>query len=406
MRIPRRIVAPLVRRSTYRRLTFLLLGSASAFGFASLGTIAAMFVGAPGHPVAAQVAAPIVLALPPMVGLGLLRSTVGIQRTLARALLAVPIGELPADAAGAVPWRHRWRSSGFFVLHVLAGYVVGLLLLSLAGFTALTVAAYVGPAGSPLPARDELRRLGPVVLIGAVVLLLYLAALLGAGFARLAAHLLGSTPEERLAALRHQVRELAERNRLARELHDSVGHALSVVTVQAAAAARVLDRDPQLARGALDAIADSARRALTDLDHVLGLLREEPTGTDPQWTLSGLDRLLTDVRAAGLTVRCRRTGDPTAVPAVVSREAYRIIQEGLTNALRHAGAVPVTLRVHGDGAGLSVEMSNEIAATGSGPAGGRGLTGIRERVALLGGTMTAGARDGRWVLCVRLPGGG
>jgi signal transduction histidine kinase len=399
---------------------FLLLGSAAAVGFASLG---AMIVGAllpSGHMLASrpvQVIAPLVPLLPIAIGIGLLRSTLVIQRTLARALLGVPAADLPANAA--ISASHRWRSATFFVLHVIGGYAFGLLVILLGGFVLITVTAYVqpdaftGPDGAApdgASSTAEFRRLGPPIIVTLLIALPYVAAALGAGFARLAARLLGPTPDERVAALQHRIRSLAEHNRLARELHDSVGHALSVVAVQANAAQRVLDRDPEIARRALAAIAQSAKRALDDLDQVLALLRAEADHEPaPQWTLANLDTLLADVRAAGLTVDLHCSGDLASVPAVVSREAYRIVQEGLTNALRHAGPVPVTLVIRNDAGGLAMELTNHLPARGTGNGNGsradsgRGLTGIRERVALLGGTVSAGPRDGRWRVAVHLP---
>jgi signal transduction histidine kinase len=430
VRIVRTALAPLHRRSTYRRLMFLLLGSAAAVGFASIGALVVGSMLPAGSAPATQVvqiAGPLVPILPVAVAIGMLRSTLVIQRTLARALLGVPAADLPANAT--ISAGHRWRSAAFFVLHMLAGYVLGLLILLICGFILITLAAFTGPqtfgdpVGPSTPA--EFRRLGPPIILTLLLALPYTAALLGAGFARLATRLLGPTPDERLAALRLRVRSLAEHNRLARELHDSVGHALSVVAVQAGAAQRVLDHDPEVARTALATIADSARRALDDLDHVLALLRAEPghPADGVQWTLSNLDTLLADVRAAGLTVDLRCTGDLAAVPAVVSREAYRIVQEGLTNALRHAGPVPVTLVIRSDPSGLAMELSNYLPDHGPGEregggapsprwqsvvgaereTSGRGLTGIRERVALLGGTVSAGPRDGRWRVAVHLP---
>ncbi len=118
--------------------------------------------------------------------------------------------------------------------------------------------------------------------------------------------------------------------------HDSVGHALSVVTLQAGAAGRVLDSDPAFAREALGAIEESARAALEDLDHVLGLLREDPVGPAPRATLKDLGRLLEQTRIAGVELDAEVEPEVEHVPAAVSREAYRIVQEGLTNALRHA----------------------------------------------------------------------
>jgi signal transduction histidine kinase len=417
VRILRAVIAPLVRRSTYRRLAFLLLGSAAGYGFTFVGTMLLLVAGplAPGSgqsgpaglELVVQVAGPFLLPIPLVMFIGGLRSTVLVQRLLARVLLGVPPGELPADAGGS--FRSRWRSGVFFVLHVLAGYGMGILVLFLGGVAALTFLTFLEPNQATLTSDpDEARQLGPLLVAGLALAVPYTAAGLGSVFGTLARRLLGATAAERLAALQHRVHDLAEHNRLARELHDSVGHALSVVAVQASAAQRVLDKDPVVARAALAAISDSARRALADLDHVLALLREEPPAVHPQWTLENLDQLLGDLRAAGLTVQVHRSGDFTAVPAVVSREAYRIVQEGLTNALRHAGPVPVTLWLRSDGSGLEVEISNPLPAAGILPAstvdaGGRGLTGIRERVTLLGGDLAAGPAGERWRVSVRVP---
>jgi signal transduction histidine kinase len=194
-----------------------------------------------------------------------------------------------------------------------------------------------------------------------------------------------------------------ERNRLARELHDSVGHALTVTTLQAAAAARVLDSDPEFARRALTAIEETGRTALEDLDHVLGLLREDASAKTPQRTLADLPALFEQTRSAGIEVDAD-LGRIEEIPPVVSREAYRIVQEGLTNALRHAGKVPVTVRLAIRDSRLALEMTNPIHATAQPRAGGgHGLRGIRERVAILGGRMDAGADDGHWRVTVTLP---
>jgi len=241
-------------------------------------------------------------------------------------------------------------------------------------------------------AIEESRESGRVVLVvgeagigkTALVPLVWVAAAAGALLARLAPVLLGPTPAERMAIL-------AERNRVARELHDSVGHALGVVSIQAAAAERVLDRDPAFAREALRHIAASARDGQRDLDHVLGLLREEPAAPAPD--LGDLDRLL-DPDAIDLS------GDLHRVPGAVSREAYRIIQEGLTNAARHGDGSPaVRLAVTDDR--IEVELTNPLGTAR--PGGGRGLRGIEERVATLRGRMAAGSEAGVWRLKVELP---
>ncbi|HXV93425.1 MAG TPA: histidine kinase, partial [Pseudonocardia sp.] len=222
-----------------------------------------------------------------------------------------------------------------------------------------------------------------------------------------------------LAAARAEADALGERARLARELHDSVGHALTLTTLQAGAAARVLDGsdpDPAFVRRALEAIADAGRAALADLDHVLGLLRDGPAGTAPQPVLADLTRLLDRTRAAGVRVDAEVQGDLAAVPPLLGREGYRLVQEALTNALRHAGPVPVRVRVVVDTAALRLAVTNPLSRTrgrpraggrvgarGPSPGGGRGLAGMRERVAVLGGVLDAGPDGDTWRVVARLP---
>jgi signal transduction histidine kinase len=252
------------------------------------------------------------------------------------------------------------------------------------------------------PAAAWLVPFGLVLLVALVLAVAGVGALL----ARWAPAFLGPSPAERLALLERQAGQLAERNRLARELHDSVGHALTVATLQAGAARRLLDSDPAFAREALASVEDAGRAALEDLDHVLGLLRDGDTAaTTPQPTLADLDRLLAETRAAGVEVRAEVSGDLGRVPAVVSREAYRILQEGLTNALRHAGRVPVTLRLAATADDLELELANPLGPAGRRPpgGGGRGLRGIGERVAILGGRLTAGPDGTGWRVAVDLP---
>jgi signal transduction histidine kinase len=248
----------------------------------------------------------------------------------------------------------------------------------------------------------------PLVGVLLPVVLLYAAAAAGAALARLAPRLLGPTPTERmaaeLAAAHVAERALAERNRLARELHDSVGHALTVTTLQAGAAARVLDSDPAFVAKALDAIADAGRTALADLDHVLGLLRDGENGDrSPQPDLGDLDALVDGARSAGVAVALHRDGAPAAVPRAVSREAYRIVQEGLTNALRHAGPVPVAVRVSVREDAVELELTNPLSPAPTRDGGGRGIAGMRERVGVLRGALTAGPDGGHWRVAARLP---
>ncbi|MEU8615957.1 histidine kinase, partial [Actinoplanes sp. NPDC048791] len=278
----------------------------------------------------------------------------------------------------------------WFAVHLGVGAIVGLAL-----FVAVPVAAGLIMTHTGWPAAG----LG---LLGVALLLAtgYATAGLGALAAVMAPVLLGPSADERVAAVRAEARKLAERNRLARDLHDSVGHALTVSVLQAAAAGELLERDPAFARRALTAIEETGRAAMEDLDQVLGLLRDEryrpgrsPTGfTPPQLSQASATRQ-PDLRdlprlAAGAGAQLATTGALDDVPVELSREAYRVVQESLTNALRHAAPAPVSLRVSARGPDLVVEVRN--------PLPGRGLAGMRERVSLLGGELVAGPDGDDW----------
>jgi signal transduction histidine kinase len=192
-----------------------------------------------------------------------------------------------------------------------------------------------------------------------------------------------------------------EQARIARELHDVVAHALSVIVVQAGAAADVFEVDPKLTRGPIHAIDGAARAALADLRRVLGVLQQD-TDYAPQPGMSRLDGLVEQVRATGLQVALEIEGRPRPLPAAVDLSAYRIVQEALTNVLKHADADHARVRIQYDDA-LVVEVSDD----GNGPvngAAGSGLIGMRERTALLGGTIEAGAAaDGGYRIRASLP---
>jgi signal transduction histidine kinase len=186
----------------------------------------------------------------------------------------------------------------------------------------------------------------------------------------------------------------AERARIARDLHDVVAHNVSVMVVQAAAAEHVLARDPERARAPLLAIQETGNQALTEMRRLLGILRaDEAASTGRQPGLAGIEALAAEFREAGLPVRLSVEGDRATVPAGVDLAAYRIVEEALTNALKHAGGAPTSVSVrHVDGA---VEL--EITDEGPGPSagsGGHGLIGMEERAALYGGTFAAGPREG------------
>ncbi|MFE7169504.1 sensor histidine kinase [Streptomyces sp. NPDC057616] len=309
----------------------------------------------------------------------------------------------------------KGRTAAWFTLHLGLGGVIAGMSLAVPPFAAVLIAlplvAWLRDSRLGLPEvldHPWALALAPVAGVACLLALAGCAAAAGALLACTAPRLLGPSPEDRLAAAEARAADLAVRNRLARELHDSVGHALSAVTLQAGAARRVLGSDPEFVREALAAIEDTARRTVGELDAVLGVLRDgDSPGTGPAPTLAAdLDGLLRRVRAGGLRVTATVATDPAALPPVLSREAYRIVQEGLSNALKHAGgAARVGLRITEADGLLDITVDNPLGAPAAcRPGGGHGLRGIADRTRLLGGTAEAGpARDGTWRLRARLP---
>ncbi|NUR92707.1 MAG: sensor histidine kinase [Nonomuraea sp.] len=202
---------------------------------------------------------------------------------------------------------------------------------------------------------------------------------------------------ERAHAADTRAARAEERSRIARELHDVVAHHVSVMTVQAAAARRVLAADPDLAREALSAIENTGRMAMTEMRNIVGVLRPDARAElGPQPGVRDLPGLVEQMREAGLPTRLRVEGEPRPLPAGVDLAAYRLVQEGLTNSLRHAGAGAEALVTVGHtAAGLDVRVEDDGKGAAS-PNGrpGHGLVGIRERVALYGGILTIGPRPG------------
>ncbi|MGW4498284.1 sensor histidine kinase [Micromonospora sp. NPDC004336] len=210
----------------------------------------------------------------------------------------------------------------------------------------------------------------------------------------------------RTAALRRERREALrraaeqERARIARELHDVVTHNVSMMVIQAGAARRVMAADQEQAREALLAVEAGGRAAMSELRHVMGLLTMSADGPDPagaadlapQPGLDGLDALVAGVRAGGVPVELRVTGRPGAVPSGIQLAAYRVVQEALTNVVKHAPGASATVVVDQHAGHLRVEVvdtggaERAPAATGS----GRGLVGLRERLAVYGGTLHSG----------------
>ncbi|MGO4455750.1 sensor histidine kinase [Streptomyces sp. M-16] len=209
---------------------------------------------------------------------------------------------------------------------------------------------------------------------------------------------------ERAAAARRRADE--ERLRIARELHDVLAHSISVINVQAGVGLALLDTDPEQARTALTTIRAASKEALGEVRLVLDTLRAP--GAAPRAPAPGLDRLpelLDQAAAAGLTVTAAAEGRPQTLPPGADLAAFRILQEALTNVVRHSGSRTARIRLAWRTDGLELRVDDDGPATGN-PAGGsgNGLAGMRERAAALGGTIEAGPRpDGGFRVIARLP---
>jgi signal transduction histidine kinase len=194
-----------------------------------------------------------------------------------------------------------------------------------------------------------------------------------------------------------------ERRRIAREMHDVVAHSVSVMVVQAGGARRILDRDPARAVEAAAHIEDVGRAALAEMRRLLGVLHHSDERA-PQPTLRELDALVDRTRAAGLPVTLTVEGEPRSLPAGMDLAAYRVVQEALTNAIKHAGAAPTEVTVRWEPAHLELEIVDNGAPAANGNGGGHGLVGMEERVRLYDGELRAGRRQGGgFEVVARLP---
>jgi signal transduction histidine kinase len=218
--------------------------------------------------------------------------------------------------------------------------------------------------------------------------------------------------EDRAARLEREREEQAllavaeERGRIARELHDVIAHGVSVIVVQAQAGPHLIG-DPRQTIGVFRAIESSGRDALVELRRLLGILRsgDEQLAIGPQPGLGSLRSLVEQVRASGLPVELRIEGDPVHLPAGTDLSAYRIVQEALTNVVKHAGnaAAEVVIRYEARALELDIVDDGRTRPTNANGSG-HGLIGMRERVALYGGTLDAGRRDGGgYAVRARLP---
>jgi len=235
---------------------------------------------------------------------------------------------------------------------------------------------------------------------------------LAVGFAMRTRQVRTNALEERADALEQEQEQRAaaaaaeERQRIARELHDVISHSLGVMVLQAGAADQVVERDPARAREVLASIRTTGQEAIGEMSTLLGLIRAEaPEPLEPQPSLGDLDRLVARTNEAGLPTRLEVEGERRPLPAALELSAYRIVQEGLTNAMKHAGPAHARVIVRYGQRELSVEVADDGAAAGRNGSGGRrGLAGIAERVAVFGGQLDAGpAAEGGWTLRAAFP---
>jgi len=337
---------------------------------------------------------------------------------------------VPAVAAIVLPLLARRRfpvgaPAAVWVLAAALSFADGRLVVFAPGVYAAGVAAafLLGALRDPARARaglaialvssavvvvnDPNRTPGQLVSVPALFGIAWLGGLAlrsRAAHAEAAEHRALQAEREREAAARLAVAE--ERTRIARELHDIVAHAVSVMVLQAGAVRHRLPEGLAEEREALTGVERTGRTALAEMRRLLGAMRDDDgaPARAPQPGLDDLHALIDGVARAGLPVRLHVEGDAVALPRALDLSAYRIVQEGLTNALRHAGArrADVTVRYGGDGVQLEVRDDGTGGPADGAP--GRGLVGIRERVSIYGGEMAAGrAPDGGFVLRARLP---
>ncbi|MGW2597670.1 sensor histidine kinase [Streptomyces klenkii] len=400
---------PLLRGSTYSGMLFAYCGALASLPllpFALLPTLAL-----PSAPYGVQ-AVLVLLVWAALIG------SVGLARTMRRALIAFArqLLRVPLPAPAAVPsGADRWRTPLWLLLHVALGWTGALTsgVLIVMGIALpgdwLGLGAEAGLSLFGWSLRSDGVWQSWVVALCCLLLAAVVCVVVTSVLRWLVPRLLGPSPAERLALMAEREQRLAERNRLAHELHDSIGHTLTATTIQAAVAGEVLSADPGAARAALRSIEESARAALEDLDYVLGVLREEKAETAPTRSLADLPELLDRLRHAGAVLDVELSGELTQVQGTLSRAAYRILQEGLTNALRHGTGGRIGVRVAAAPDCLELGVVNGAGAgmrTGAGVfrTSGHGLPGLAERVRLLHGEIEVGPDGPRqWRLAVRLP---
>lgn len=348
-----------------------------------------------------------------------------LERTLAGQLLELRITTPPRRPRTA----DRLRGALFYFGHTFAG---ALLLFT----TVVLIPAAIVLGADPQQAHElsngligtETRPAATVLPAGLIqalavgILLMCIAVIVVEGYflPNYALVLLGPSAADRAELAGRERARRFRRTVLAREVHDSIGHALTVTTMQAAVAKRALQTDPTLAEAAVDEIARTGREAVAELDHVLALLRTEAdleagdgtvisaeTAQPPRRTIEDFEVLAEEARSVGHPTQLRISGDMGSLSSAVAHELHRIVREALTNSLRHASDPGASVSISVDARFVTLTVSNACVVNTSGArsnaGAGRGLQGIRERVELFGGEVRWTADGGSWTLEAVLP---
>ncbi|HLT62724.1 MAG TPA: histidine kinase, partial [Microlunatus sp.] len=344
----------------------------------------------------------VIIVVLPMLAVGLLPGLREVEVAACRTLLGVDRELITPDRPS---WEHRWRAAAWVLIHIVVGGAVGLMTVgvptALAGWIA-TGGGGVGPDGR-METRPAWVVLAVIAGLGCLIASVLIGWLVGLLLRRLAPVFLGPTWRDRLLLAEQRLRTETEHRKLARDLHDGIGHALSIISLQASAGRRVLESQPDKASRALEVIETTSRSAADDLDRMLAVLRDASAPRAPDPGLDSVDSLITAHRELGAELDATVDVAP-GLPQLLSTTAYRIVSEGLTNARRHGSGQRTRLELSATAEEVTIKISNPYRKRRRrSETGGRGLTGMRERAALFGGTVSTevvpgGDGDNEWVL--------
>ena len=317
-----------------------------------------------------------------------------------------PLGGQVLLAVAAI-WANAWVLNSPFV------FIFGMLLCAAAGYSAKRPLEYAGLLVLWAVASFDTSRDPGSSLALWVVVLMYMTSAWVVGIVARNVVVKGLLAEERAVRVEQERHELSrravieERRRIARELHDIIAHSVSVMTVQTGAVRRLLSPAQERERDALLAVERTGREALAEMRRLVGLLKQEEEedgqGYTPQPGMQSLDTLLGTVRNAGLEVDVSVEGQRRDLPPGVDLTAFRVLQEALTNAMKHARPPHATVHLRWNPDQLDIEVANEGRGRGR-SGGGYGHVGMKERLALYGGHFESGARaDGGYVVRASLP---